>query len=680
MDKMDKYGMDLEKVNIERLKEIFPECVTDGKVNFDALRTILGDDVETSGEKYSFNWVGKSDAMKIALMPSTGTLRPCKDKSKDWDKTENLYIEGDNLEVLKTLEKTYHNQIKMIYIDPPYNTGKDFVYHDDFHDNVSNYLENSAQAFRTNPETAGRFHTDWLNMMYPRLKIAREMLKDEGVIFISIDDNELMNITKICDEIFGENNKIALFTILSNPRGSQNSTFVSSIHEYILVYAKDIDCAEINGIIQTDDIVSEFNQIDEKGEKYRLIGLRKRGGAWKRADRPLMFYPIFVNPKNGAVSLEKTDEYSIEVIPKRPTGEEGRWCWGRQKFEKENHLLIGKKVNRKGEQEAWDIFKKDYLNDINGEQKTAKVKTIWLENETNYQNAKNEIKALFGNSEMFDYPKPTYIVHKLSNLVVDDNDIILDFFSGSATTAHAVMQRNAEDGGHRKFIMVQLPEVCSEQSEAYKAGYKTICDIGEERIRRAGAKIQEALKENGLAISMMASGVKSTKEIKDDEGETVAQLSMTGLFGTPENVEEVNEEMVNNIDVGFKVFKLDSTNIKPWDATVKYDETTLYDLQDSVVKEDRSNLDIAYEVMLKYGIFNMPLEEKEVNGKTVYSVGEGYMIISLNDEITTEDVAAIAALNPKAVVFKESGFVNDNAKMNADYTFKRLGIDNVKCI
>lgn len=307
--------------------------------------------------------------------------------------------------------------------------------------------------------------------------------------------------------------------------------------------------------------------------------------------------------------------------------------------------------------------------------------TVWKYTEVGHsQDAAQKLKRLFDGKAYFDYPKSVELIKRCLQLYSSSDCIVLDFFSGSATTAHAVMQLNAEDGGHRKYIMVQLPENTDAKSEAYADGYKTICDIGEERIRRAGAKIQEALGENGLAVSMLANGVKNKKEIKNDDGETVAQLSMTGMFDAPENVEEVNEEMVNNIDVGFKVFKLDSTNIKPWDATVKYDETTLYDLQDSVVKEDRSNLDIAYEVMLKYGIFNMPLEEKEVNGKTVYSVGEGYMIISLNDEITTEDVAAIAALNPKAVVFKESGFVNDNAKMNADCTFKRLGIDNVKCI
>lgn len=653
MDKMDKYGMDLEKVNIERLKEIFPECVTDGKVNFDALRTILGDDVETSGEKYSFNWVGKSDAMKIALMPSTGTLRPCKDKSKDWDKTENLYIEGDNLEVLKILEKTYHNQIKMIYIDPPYNTGKDFVYHDDFHDNIRNYLDNSNQAFRTNPETAGRFHTDWLNMMYPRLRVAKELLVTGGLIFISLDESEIANLRKMCDEVFGEENLVG--NIIWKKTSGDNKSSFAYTHDNILVYGKFTD--EMPLVALNDSQLKQYKNPDNDCRgAWAESDYRSK---WSKSERPNLYYGI-KNPNTGEVIYPDTYSTSTRV-----------WAFSKEAHEKnEKDGLVWWGIDG----QAKEPKKKRFLT----EHKGANTRSIWVNEGTNDEGS-SEVKLLL-EGDYFDNPKPLKLLKKIISSYSDKDAIILDFFSGSGTTAHAVMALNIEEDASRKFVLVQLPEVCGEQSEAYKAGYKTICDIGEERIRRAGAKIKEALGENGLAVSMMANGVKNKKEIKNDEGETVAQLSMTGMFDAPENVEEVNEEMANNIDVGFKVFKLDSTNIKPWDATVKYDETTLYDLQDSVVKEDRSNLDIAYEVMLKYGIFNMPLEEKEVNGKTVYSVGEGYMIISLNDEITTEDVAAIAALGPKAVVFKESGFVNDNAKMNADYTFKRLGIDNVKCI
>lgn len=635
MDKMDKNGMDIGKVNIERLKEIFPECVADGKVNFEALREVLGDEIETSGEKYSFNWVGKANAMKIALTPSTGTLIPCKEKSKDWDTTENLYIEGDNLEVLKILEKTYHNKIKMIYIDPPYNTGKDFVYHDDFQDNIQNYLENSSQAYRTNPETAGRFHTDWLNMMYPRLKIARELLTDDGVIFISIDDNEQSNLKKMCDEVFGESNLVAQIPWQSRS-SIQNDTDFSVNHEYLCVYAKVRR--------QENRRLNESNYVDwHKHDSFvcRPLPLDKDKydnpdndprGLWK-ADpfdapnvRPNLTYPI-TNPNTGE-----------QHLPPR-----GR-CW-RFLPEKLSSALADNRIvwtnNGLGRPQLKVFYeeKKEF----------GSVDNSWFSAEkigTSTAGTKELIK-LFDGTAYFDTPKPTSLLHKLLFLAnTTEDSTIIDFFSGSATTAHAVMQLNAEDGGKRKFIMVQLPEECDENSEAYKAGYNTICDIGEERIRRAGQKIYNELEEKREKAGLLAE----------------------------------SEKDPDSLDLGFKVFRLDSTNIKPWDGTIKYDEQTIFDLNDNVIKDGRSDLDVVYEIMLKYGVFNMPLEEKIINGKTVYSVGENYMIISLNDEITTEDVVEVAKLEPKAVVFKESGFADDNAKINADYTLKRLGVDNVKCI
>jgi len=498
-------------------------------------------------------------------------------------------------------------------------------------------------------------------MMYPRLKIARELLKEEGVIFISLDDVEISNAKKVCDEIFGESNYICTFVRKNKAGSGHDSSLIAIEFDYILCYCKELEKVKLHQ--ETVDIESDnkYKYSDEflsKRGKYYLRDLDYKGSYSEGLD-----YCI--------TAPDGSELYSGGAFGKPDT-----WRWSKNKFEwgKDNGFIVFKQTDS-----GWKVYIKQYQYvDNNDQPYTREIPYRALIDYSNGLGSK-ECSDLLG-SNVFSYPKPTELLKFLLSVASDEDSIILDFFSGSATTAHAVMQLNAEDGGHRKYIMVQLPETCDENSEAFKAGYSNICEIGEERIRRAGAKIQEALGENGLAVSMLANGVKNKKEIKNDEGETVAQLSMTGMFDAPENVEEVNEEMANNLDVGFKVFKLDSTNIKPWDATVKYDETTLYDLQDSVVKEDRSNLDIAYEVMLKYGIFNMPLEEKEVNGKTVYSVGEGYMIISLNDEITTEDVAAIAALNPKAVVFKESGFVNDNAKMNADYTFKRLGIDNVKCI
>ncbi len=646
MDKMDGNGLEIIEVNIKRLADSFPECARDGKIDFDILKKLIGEEVIASDDSYKFVWTGKNTSIKQAIAPSTNTLLPIPELSKNWDSTKNIYIEGDNLEVLKVISKTYHCKIKMIYIDPPYNTGHDFIYNDNFVSSSSDYLTESNQTLKTNPNSSGRFHTNWLNMMYPRLKIARDLLREDGAIFISIDDNELQNLLKICDEIFGENNRIGLITLLSNPRGSQNSDHLSYVHEYVVIYAKDEDEVDISGISKSDDIVDEYNQEDEKG-KYRLLGLRKRGGAWRKEDRPLMHYPIYVNPQNGKCSLTRTSEFSVEVIPARPTGELGRWCWGKAKFELEKDKLIGKPINRNGSDDAWDIFRKDYLTSENGEEKTSKVKTIWEEKETNYQNAKNEIKALFGDSEIFDFPKPTYIVKKLASMITngDNEDIVLDFFSGSATTADAVMQLNALDSTNRRFILVQIPETTKEKSQAFKHGFKTICEVGEERIRRAGDKIVADLEAEKEKIDLFS-------ETKDP----------------------------SSCDIGFKVFRLDSTSIIPWDGSKQYDESNLLNLND-VFKEGRTKLDVAYEVMLKYGVFDKQLEEKKINGKDVFCVDNDSLVIFLEDEINMDDVKEIIKLNPTTVVFKESGFADDNVKMNAEYTLRHyLGEDQIKVL
>ena len=461
MNKMHFETPDMTEQNIDKIAALFPNCVTEaadenGKlkkaINFELLKQMLSPDVIDGDESYEFTWVGKKAAIVEANKPTRKTLRPCIEESKKWDTTENLYIEGDNLEVLKLLQESYLGKVKMIYIDPPYNTGNDFIYRDDFDMDIDDYeegighLDEEGNRLFRNTDSNGRFHSDWCSMIYPRLMLARNLLSDDGVIFISIDDNEQENLKKICDEVFGKNNFIGLFTIMSNPRGSQNSKYISSVHEYIMMYCRDEQSFEVRGISKNVESLNEFKETDEDGRKYRLLGLRKRGGAWRKEDRPNMYYSIFVNPTNGRCSLNEDGDYSIEVIPKRPTGELSRWTWGKDKFMQQKELLIGKKVNRSGEEDFWDIFRKDYIDNDDGTEKTTKIKTIWIEKDTNYQNAKNEIKDLFGNSEMFDYPKPIFIVSQLTRFIgYDDNDIILDFFSGSATTAHAVMQLNAEE-------------------------------------------------------------------------------------------------------------------------------------------------------------------------------------------------------------------------------------------
>jgi len=372
-----------------------------------------------------------------------------------------MIIEGENLETLKCLLAGYRERIKCIYIDPPYNTGKDFVYSDKWNENKEDYWEHigvteNGVKVDTNADTSGRYHSNWLNMMYSRLLLARQLLREDGVIFISIDDNEVHHLRKLCNEVFSEENFVALFTIKSNPRGSQASNYVALEHEYVMMFSKSINNLDDIGFEKDLEDSKEYNLIDENEKKYRLLGLRQRGGAWRREQRPKMYYPIYINPINGAVSLEQSDIYTIESLPKRPSGEDSRWTWGKDLFLKNKNKLVGKKVNRNGETEFWDVFRKDYLEDEEGNISLKKVKSIWDDKETNYQNGRNEIKELFNNSEIFDFPKPSYIVKKIISMFDFDNDIILDFFAGSGTTAQAVVELNKEDGGDRKFIQSQI--------------------------------------------------------------------------------------------------------------------------------------------------------------------------------------------------------------------------------
>jgi adenine-specific DNA-methyltransferase len=650
MEKLNGKSKDITAENIDKLKQLFPEAFTeDGtaknakrtKIDFEVLKELLGEYVTDREERYSFTWNGKSKARMIAQTPSTGTLRPCKEESVDWDTTQNIFIEGDNLEVLKLLQKSYHKKVKMIYIDPPYNTGKDFVYKDNFKDNIKNYKEITGQVdgegrnLSNNPETSGRYHTDWLNMMYPRLKLARNLLKDDGVIFISIDDNEVSNLRKMCDEVFGEENFACTFLIKSNPRGSQSTVFCASVHEHVLCYVKNsvLHCGFTQPL--SEEMVAEYKFEDEVG-KYRLLGLRLRGGSWRREQRPLLYYPIYVNPEDESISLEKSNDFFIEVLPIKPsTGEEGTWRWSKQKFVHSYEQIIPKQVTRDSET-VWDIFQKDYLNSSEGEQKGTKPKTIWDEKEMNYQNGTVSVRELFDNNP-FDFPKPVEMLKRLIELSSNQNDIVLDFFAGSSTTAHALLRLNLKDKGNRKFIMIQLPELCDEKSEAFKAGYKTIAEISKERIRRAAAKIKE------------------------------------------ENPEY-------NGDLGFKVFKLDSTNIKLWEVDFDMTERTLEDFI-SNIKTDRREEDVLYEILLKYGLdLTLPITEHVIAGQKVFDIGMGALIICLADAISLEVVEGIAKLKDELgpeimrVVFKDSGFKDDVVKTNAVQILRTAGIVDVRSL
>lgn len=542
----------------------------------------------------------------------------------DWDNTQNLYIEGDNLEVLKLLQKSYLGKVKMIYIDPPYNTGNDFVYHDDFAMSADEYAEASGSVdelgnkYIKNMDSNGRFHSDWCSMIYSRLMVARTLLTEDGVIFISIDDNEVENLRKICDEVFGESNKIAQLVIENNPRGRQSDAFFATSHEYLLCYAGNIDSATINGMSLSEKQKAEYKYEDEIG-RYRLLGLRQRGVASLREDRPEMFFPIWVNPEDSSISLTYVEDWE-EVIPKKSDGREGRWMWGKQKCINESNRLVAKLVSTRKE---FDIFVKDYLNK-DGEQRTRKYKTIWSEKILNNQIGTQEVKAILGGDYM-SFPKSTEYIKTIIQTGTSSSSLILDFFSGSSTTAHAVMQLNAEDGGNRQYIMVQLPEETPEDSEARKAGYNTIPDIAKERIRRAG------------------------KKIKEESPLTTADL-----------------------DTGFRVFRLDEGNYESISRSPKEFKQDQLDLFLNNIKADRNDLDLLFGCMLDWGVqLSLPMTQEVVDGKTIYTVNGGDLVACFAENVSEDVVKAMAEKMPLRVIFRDSCFAQDADKINIYETFKQ---------
>ena len=580
--------------------------------------------MEDAPEAYEFNWVGKQAARAEVLKPSKKTLRPVKEDSVNWDNTQNLYIEGDNLKVLKLLQKSYLGKVKMIYIDPPYNTGNDFVYHDDFAMSADEYAEASGAVdelgnkYIKNMDSNGRFHSDWCSMIYSRLMVARTLLSEDGVIFISIDDNEVENLRKICDEVFGESNKIAQLVIENNPRGRQSDAFFATSHEYLLCYASNIDSATITGMSLSEKQKAEYKYEDEIG-RYRLLGLRQRGVASLREDRPEMFFPIWVNPEDSSISLTYVEDWE-EVIPKKSDGREGRWMWGKQKCINESNRLVAKLVSTRRE---FDIFVKDYLNK-DGEQRTRKYKTIWSDKILNNQIGTQEVKAILGGDYM-SFPKSTEYIKTIIQTGTSSSSLILDFFSGSATTAHAVMQLNAEDGGNRQYIMVQLPEETPEDSEARKAGYNTIPDIAKERIRRAG------------------------KKIKEESPLTTADL-----------------------DTGFRVFRLDEGNYEDVKRSPKEFKQDQLDLFLNNIKADRNDLDLLFGCMLDWGVqLSLPMTQEVVDGKTIYTVNDGDLVACFAENVSEDVVKAMAEKMPLRVIFRDSCFAQDADKINIYETFKQ---------
>jgi adenine-specific DNA-methyltransferase len=598
-------SLDIVSNNISKLKELFPEVLTEGKIDFKVLQDILGNEIEEEEEFYRFTWAGKSQSRREAHKPSTGTLRPCKEESVDWDTTQNLYIEGDNLEVLKLLQKSYSNKVKMIYIDSPYNTGKDFVYKDNYTDNLKNYQQITGQVddegnkMSTNSESDGRYHSNWLNMMYPRLRLARNLLKDDGVIFMSIDDNEVDNLRKVSDEIFGEDN----FVIQIAWRKSDNQANIGNIarvKEYIVCFSKNKNFLNFNKIPLTDKAKKEYSYKDEEGFFRRAILLDKTRGRH--------FYDV--KTKNGKIL-------------------NGPWMIKEDEFiekDKNNEILW----TSSGDEQPYG---KIYLHKSTGQIPND----FWDTSFGSNQEASINLESLL-DKRIFDFPKSTKLLKNLLTIGSDKDSLVIDFFSGSASTADSIFQLNNEDEGVRKFIMVQLPEPTDEKSEAFKSGYKTITEIGKERIRRAGKKIKE---ENPL--------------------------------------------LSGNLDTGFKVFKLDSSNIKGWDGLPDNLENSLFESQDNI-KSDRTEEDVLFEILLKYGLdLTLPIEEKILEGKKVFNVGFGALFICLGNELTSKVAEGIGqwkeTLKPETcrVIFKDGGFT-DVEKTNSVQTLKRFGIQEIKSI
>ena len=611
MNNLDGLSMNIEQTNLDKLRSVFPECVSEGKLDIDKLLSLCGEYIDNDFEKYKFEWKGKAECLRLAQKRSTGTLRPCPEESVDWDTTRNLYIEGDNLEVLKLLQTAYYRKVKMIYIDPPYNTGNDFVYADDFADPMARYKEVTQQTTKSNPETMGRYHTNWLNMMYPRLRLAANLLRDDGVIFISIDDVEIDNLKKLCNEIFGEENFVAQFIWQSRQnKDNRNITGVSIDHEYVVCYTKQFGHRVFRGT-------------DRKTEQYKNPDNDPRG-PWTSANmvglatadaRPNLHYDL-INPADGRNygCPEKGWRYDRNTMNRLI--QEGRIIWP---------------DNPDGRPR-----KKSFLNELSDNLPGfSSIFSTGVYTNT----ATKEIGGLF-NRYLFDFPKPVEITKQLISQVSNTDDTILDFFSGSATTAHAVMQLNAEDGGNRRFILVQIPELCDEKSEAYKAGYKNICEIGKERIRRAGKKILE------------------------------------------EHIQVTMDEDKSPLDVGFRVFKLDTSNLKTWDATPIEDEQLdlLYQRMNSMihrVKPERTDLDMIYEIMLKLGVpLTYSVTSFSVNNKTVYGVGDDcLLLVCLAEDVQPEDIEQMAEYAPAKIIISRDSFADDTAMANAYYILRDHGIE-----
>ncbi len=648
---------DLVAENVARLREHFPEAVTEGQIDFDVLRQLLGGAVDEREEKYGLNWHGKRRARQLALTASTGTLRPCPGDGVAEATTRNVVIEGDNLEVLKLLQKSYSGQVKLIYIDPPYNTGNDFVYPDDFTDGIGNYqrltgqVDGDGRKLTSNPETSGRFHTDWLNMMYPRLKLARNLLTEDGVIFISCDDSEIHELKFILCDIFGEENVLGIIANINNPKGRSDDRFIASAHEYLVVAGKNTDVTAWAGFIPEENITRRYNKADEQDQKYREIDLRKTGDSDRRHDRPDMFYYFYYSQAAKVLRLSKLRDIAtadeLEIIPLRDDGTEGRWRWGFETATQQLSSLLSRYMPNR---QIWGVFERDYLEG----RSLVKPTSSWTFKEVNSERGSEQFMQLGFPKESFPRPKPVGTIQRILDIgaqAFDKSAIVLDFFAGSGTTGHAVMAQNAADGGSRRYVLVQLPEPLDPANKDQKTAAtfcdtlgkpRTIAELTKERLRRAGVKVKA---ENPLFAG----------------------------------------------DTGFRVFKLDSSNLRTWepdhaDVAKSLEEATEH------VKAGRTEADVLTELLLKLGLdLCVPVTTKTIAGKAVRSVGGGVLLACLAESIGRADaeplalgIAAwhqeLAPAGGSQVVFRDSAFADDVAKSNLAAILHQHGLSNVRSL
>ncbi|WP_215142160.1 site-specific DNA-methyltransferase [Exiguobacterium qingdaonense] len=614
MEKMNGKTFDSVNYKYEKLKELFPSAFVESKVDLDKLREEIGLFVNRENQEYELKWPGKSEAIKLAQKQTTATLRPSKYESKDWDQTKNIYIEGDNLEVLRVLQSSYNNKVDFIYIDPPYNTGKDFIYKDNYRDNVTSYMNRLENSLKSNTILEGRFHSNWLNFMYPRLKIARNLLNESGYIFISIGDDEYSNLKKICDEIFGEFNFISTTIWNCSTGGGIRPKFFTSTHEYGLVYAKNIKNVQQLNAPLSKEAIKLYTKKDEEG-LYREKDFVFRNDSTNDNQKYFIECPdgTKVKPKEGYIYRFIKETFDKALNENKVV------------FKKTNK---GPLVTDEGDQAKWNIYIKKHLGDATG----APTSIIPRDQVGIYNNGTRVVQDLFDGYRVFQNPKPIEYLKYLLSIFAKKEGIVMDFFSGSASFGHAVMEHNLEMGYENQFILVQLPEKINDESDAGKMGFKSICDVGKERLNRSGKEI----------------------------------------------IQRVGNEV--QLDTGYRVFKLDETNLKLWNEETFDIEKSLLDFIEPL-KDGRAQEDVVYEIIIKFGIdLAIPVEEKLIEGKRIYSIGMGYLLICLERDLTLEHIEKLAKQQPARIVFYDEGFKDDTVRTNAQQILKKYGVEDIRVI